>query len=353
VNRPVAGLGAIGLMSIASFLVARTVGRRAIDRLLAGERSLPGEADLASALDDLGGEVVHLRSRDGLRLSARWLPPEARPEASWRPDPRDAIVLLHGWSGSSVPDLVEYGPFLRRTAAILGLDFGGHGGSDAAPTTFGLREVEDVAGALAWLGERGVERVALVGFSMGGIVALAAVAVLGDGSLVGSDVDPAAAANVAPPTRPRIVAVVADSVTPELALAIGSRLPGPRPIFLADRLLDGLSRRLGGDPRETEPIRVIGLLEGTPLLLIAGEADQTVPLEAARRLSEAAPDGTDLLVVGGAGHTLAHATDPVRFESAVTTHLRAAFAPGADPPIIGAPGLRHPDASRTAIPAED
>ena len=31
----------------------------------------------------------------------------------------------------------------------------GHGGSDDAPTTFGLHEIDDVAGALAWLGERG------------------------------------------------------------------------------------------------------------------------------------------------------------------------------------------------------
>ena len=122
--------------------------------MLAGPRVGPDEARLGPALDALGGEVVRLRSRDGLRLGARWLPRE--PDPGWNGDPHEAIVLLHGYSGSMAPDLVEYGPFLRRTAGVLGLDFRGHGESDDGPSTFGLLEVEDVAGALAWLGERGI-----------------------------------------------------------------------------------------------------------------------------------------------------------------------------------------------------
>ena len=108
----------------------------------------------------------------------------------WTADPHEAILLLHGYNGSIAPDLVEYGPFLRRTAGVLGLDFRGHGGSDDGPTTFGLLETEDVAGALAWLGERGIRRVVIVGSSMGGITALAAVAVLGDGRLDSADGEP-------------------------------------------------------------------------------------------------------------------------------------------------------------------
>lgn len=179
--------------AVASAVTLRTLARRGGDRLLAAPRTMPDEVGLASALDALGGEIVRFRSRDGLQLAARWLPAEGAPAGgdapadTWRPDPHDAILLLHGWSGSSVPHLVEYGPFLRRTAGVLGLDFRGHGGSDDAPTTFGMHEVEDVAGALAWLGDRGFERVALVGFSMGGGTALAAVAVLGDGIVSGID----------------------------------------------------------------------------------------------------------------------------------------------------------------------
>lgn len=308
------------------------LSRRASRRLLAGPRTLPEEAALGPALDALGGEVVRLRSRDGLRLASRWLGGEGQ-DPSWVRDPHEGILLLHGWSGSVAPDLVEYGPFLRRTAGVLGLDFRGHGGSDDGPTTFGLREVEDVAGALAWFGERGIERVALVGTSLGGITALAAVAVLGDGSLGGVDMDPMAPAHVAAPRRPRIVAVVADSVVPELAVAVGSRIPGARlPTGLrrrvAGRLFSAAARRLGADPRDTEPIRIIGLLEGVPLLLVAGEADTTVPLADARRLAAAAPSTTDYWEVAGADHGGSHRADPAAYEARITGHLRTAFLEG-------------------------
>lgn len=317
------GLLAIGgvAVSAASF---GFLTRRASQRLLGPPRVTPSEAGLRPALDALGGEVVRFRSRDGLRLSARWLD-AGREDPSWEVDPHEAVLLLHGWSGSIVPNLVDYGPSLRRTAGVLGLDFRGHGDSDDSPSTFGLREVDDVAGALAWLGERGITRVALFGTSMGGIVAIASVVVLGDGSLPSADADPAAPAHVAPPSRPRIVAVVADSVPSGLAVAIGSRIGGPWPRLVAERLLDGVARTLRGDPRETEPIRVVGLLEGTPMLLISGELDATVPLADARRLAAVAPAGTEHWIVPGAGHSQAHQVEPAEYETRTTRHLRAAF----------------------------
>lgn len=344
---------AASIGAVVSVLTLRALARRGGDRLLAAPRTTPDEAGLGAALDALGGEVVRIRSRDGLRLTARWLPAEASSEMpsgmpsgaeAWRPDPHEAILLLHGWSGSSTPDLVEYGPFLRRTAGVLGLDARGHGGSDDSPTTFGLREVEDVAGALTWLGERGIERVALVGMSMGGMSAIAAVAVLGDGSLASADADLSAPAHVAPPRRPRIVAVVGDSVAPDLVVPIASRMGGPGRRIMAARLLDAAARTLGADPRETEPRRVVGLLEGTPLLLISGDADTTVPLADARRLADVAPAGTTHWIVPGAEHGRAHAMDPVGYESRVTYHLRRAYASERETgPIIGAPVAGSPD----------
>ena len=200
---------------------------------------------------------------------------------------------------------------------MLGLDFRGHGGSDDAPTSFGLNEVEDVAGALAWLGERGIRRVALVGSSMGGITAIAAVAVLGDGRLASADADAAAPAATVDAPRPRIVAVVAESVTPELALVVANRLQLPFGRRIANHAFTRMARRLGGDPRETQPIAVIGLLEDLPLLLVHGADDQTVPLADARRLAAAAPAGSHHLVIDGAGHGDGHEVDPDAYEAAV------------------------------------
>ncbi len=328
IRRALLAAGAV-LVPIVSLDVLTRRGSR---RLLEAPRTTPGEAGLGPALDALGGEVVRIRARDGLRLSGRWLRADDD-DPTWTPDPHEAVLLLHGWSGSIVPHLIEYGPYLRRTAAVLGLDFRGHGESEVSPTTFGLREVEDVAGALSWLGERGIERVALVGMSMGGITAIAAVAVLGEGSLLSTDVDPAAPAHVDPTRRPRIVAVVGNSVAPELASVAVPLIPGPAPRLLANRLFDTVARTLGADPRETEPIRVIGLLEGVATLLISGDEDPIVPVVDARRLAAAAPSGTTLWIVEGAGHRGAHAADPAGYESRTTSHLRSAFLGSRQPDL--------------------
>lgn len=312
-----AGLGVLGL---------RAVRRRAADRLLAAPRRMDGEAGIGPEVDALGGEVVRFRARDGVRLAGRWLP--ATPGDEWTTDPHEAVLLLHGYSGSVAPDLVEYGPFLRRTANVLGIDFRGHGESDDGPTTFGLLEVEDVAGALAWLGERGITRVALMGTSMGGMTAIAAVAVLGDGSLLAADADPAAPRAAIGAPRPAIVAVVADSVASDPVVPVASRLGVPRPLrrFVAERLFDGVTERLGADPRDTAARRMVGLVDPVPLLLIHGAADTTVPLRDAHRLAAAAGPAAEQWIVDGADHSAAHRHAGQDYERRVGDFLRVAMA---------------------------
>jgi len=326
------------------------IGRGAT-KLLEAPRVGPEEAGLKGAVDALGGEVIRLRSRDGLKLTARWLPSEVGPVAgddspggpSWRPDPYEAILLLHGWTGSVAPDLVEEGPTLRRTAGVLGLDFRGHGGSDDAPTTFGLHEIEDVAGALAWLGERGIRRVAFVGSSMGGIVAIASIVVLGDGTLAQADLDPTAPAAAVEAPRPRIVAAVAESVAPDLRIPIANRmgLPigGPLRRAFAGRMFGAAGRRVGGDLRATEPRRMIGLVEPVPLLLIHGAADRTVPPADGRRLAALAGPTAEHWEVPGAGHGGARRAAPAPWDERVSAFLRSGFSGAREAvPIIHASG---------------
>jgi len=98
--------------------------------------------------------------------------------------------------------------------------------------------------------------------------------------------------------------------------------------MLAARLFDGVARTLGGDPRDTEPIRVIGLLEGVAVLLISGDRDPIVPVADAQRLVDAAPAGSVLWVVPGANHREGHRVDPAGYEERTTSHLRRAFLRG-------------------------
>jgi len=352
------------------------IAGRIARRMLVAPRTRPEEAELGPALDRLGGEVTRIRSRDGLRLSARWLdadpadpargPDPADPAGgsdsahpAWRPDPYEAIVLLHGYSGSVAPDLVEYGPVLRRTAGVLGLDFRGHGESDPGETTFGLREVEDVAGALAWLGERGIRRVVLAGTSMGGIVAIAATVVLGDGGLAGVDADPDAPRLASTAPRPRIVGIVAEAVTAELPTVVASRLRGPGPVrrWLARRALASAAGLLGADPRATEPIRILALLEDLPVLLIHGEADTTVPIAEGRRLAATAGPGAEHWTIAGAGHALGRQTSPEAWDGRVTAFLRGAFSTGRDREvalgILGSPAVEPSEIPDALPPPEE
>jgi pimeloyl-ACP methyl ester carboxylesterase len=325
---------------------------RAAARLLDAPRVSPEEAGLKTALDALGGEVVRLRSRDGLSLTARWLPADRGPVAGdegqpWLPDPYEAILLLHGWTGSVAPDLVELGPSLRRTAGVLGLDFRGHGGSDDAATTFGLHEIEDVAGALTWLGERGIRRVALAGSSMGGVVAIAATVILGDGTLAQADLDPMAPTVTEAP-RPRIVAVVAESVAPDLRIPIANRMGLPIGGILrralAGRMFTLAGRRVGGDLRATEPGRIVGLIEPVPVLLIHGGADRTVRPSDGRRLAALAGPSASHWEVPGADHGQARRAAPAQWDERVSAFLRSALSGAREVvPIIHGSGEPTPD----------
>jgi len=106
---------------------------------------------------------------------------------------------------------------------------------------------------------------------------------------------------------------------------VGSRLPGPLGRAVADRLFAAAARDLGRDPRETEPVRMVGLVEPVPLLLIHGEADRTVPLDQGNRLAAAAGPSTQHWTVPGADHSASHAAIPQEYEARVTETLRSAF----------------------------
>jgi fermentation-respiration switch protein FrsA (DUF1100 family) len=109
--------------------------------------------------------------------------------------------------------------------------------------------------------------------------------------------------------------------------------------LVANLVLDAASRQLGVDPRTTEPARIAGLVDPTPLFLIHGEADRTTPVKDARRLAELIGPACELWMVSGAEHSRSHAADPRGYEDRVSGFLRSSFAGmrGA-PPIIAAEG---------------
>jgi fermentation-respiration switch protein FrsA (DUF1100 family) len=208
-----------------------------------------------------------------------------------------------------------------------------------------MLEVEDVAGALAWLGERGITRVALFGTSMGGITAIESVAVLGDGSLTAADAESAPTRAPIDAPRPRIVGVVAESVPTSVEVPVANRIRSPLRRLLAKRLFAAAAGTLGADPRDTEPGRVIGLVEPVPLLLIHGTADALVPPEEGRRLLGLAGPSAEGWLVEGAEHSRAHAVARQDYERRVTDFLRVAFRHARDEDVARDADLGRPKGS--------
>jgi len=87
------------------------------------------------------------------------------------PDPATPVVLLlHGWTASSDLQFVAAYEALARRATFVGIDHRGHGRGLRSPDPFSLEGAADDAAAV--LRELGLRRVIVVGYSMGGPIAL-------------------------------------------------------------------------------------------------------------------------------------------------------------------------------------
>src|SRR5215208_2297094 len=117
----------------------------------------------------LAYEEIELRSTDGVRLSAWWVPAEGSSLAA---------VLVPGWGGYRFEEhLLQTVPVYHDAGyGVLMLDLRAQGESGGTRRTLGYRELRDVRGARAWLRRRGYgpDRVVLHGWSMGGATVLRA-----------------------------------------------------------------------------------------------------------------------------------------------------------------------------------
>ena len=123
---------------------------------------------------DFGYEYkdITIETRDGLKLSGWWVPNE-----------KDSTVIpLHGYTRSRWDDVymkqtTEF--LLKEGYSVLVFDFRAHGKSEGKYTTVGERELIDLQSAIDWLENNAPEKakkIGLVGFSMGAVVTIRALA---------------------------------------------------------------------------------------------------------------------------------------------------------------------------------
>jgi pimeloyl-ACP methyl ester carboxylesterase len=234
--------------------------------------------------------LIKFTTEDGVRLAAR----------HWDGGGRElGCVVGHGFTGSSASGYVRAicHDLAGAGAGVLALDFRGHGRSGGRSTT-GADEIHDVAAAVAALRGLGYRRVAVLGWSMGGSVALRYAGLGGDADAVVSVSSPGTWFERG--TRQmRLVHWMCETRTGRLAT----------------RLLRRTRLSNAGWPQVPQaPVELVGRISA-PLLLVHGDADAYFPLRHVEALAAAAPSAT-LWIEPGMGHA----------EIATTSQLTARIA---------------------------
>jgi len=296
-----------GLIAIVAIGVVLVISARTGNTLVHPDRSWRLD-ELPAAHPAL--EPFAFPASDGVRLAAWFLA---------HPEPRGTILLLHGF-GTNHFGLVHLAyDLLAHGFQSLLFDFRGHGASEGEVTTLGLRERQDVEGALRYLRLRkdvDPGRIGVYGVSMGGATALLSIEA-GMG----------------------VRAMVTDSAFATLRSAIDHgfrRIAGlPPSIFRAPTVW--FASRFVGEKIDhvlgrVRPIDNVKQSAPCPLLIIHGTEDDVVYVQDAYQLYVAAKGPKELWIVPDANHGRAHQMLGDAYVERVAAFFSSAFTSPAHGP---------------------
>lgn len=203
-------------------------------------------------------EEISFATEDGLTLRGWYIPSKKKTLKT--------LVLLHGYPADK-GNILPATAFLQEDFNLLLFDFRYLGQSEGRYSTVGINEVKDLLAAIRFLKGRGVQKVGVWGFSMGGAVALMAVK-----------------------KAPEIQAVVSESSYASLSEMAPRlfRIPGLRHIL--GYLVEFWAKIfLGIDIRSNSPLQSVRQTT-VPILLIHSSTDTVIPFRHAQLLQEALAD---------------------------------------------------------------
>lgn len=211
-----------------------------------------------------------------------------------------AVLMLHGRRRGELPELLRpLGALNQLGLPALALAYRNHDASTDSPDGlyhYGASEWEDALVGALELRARGYDRVLLYGASMGGAVALEAL-------------------KRWPAEAPEVVGVVLDSplVDPYPVIELGAVKAGmPLPGLLTRLGLFVAGLRTGVDYGSLRQHASAGGIH-VPVLLIAGEADTTVPISAIDRFAQAVAAPLSYMRLPGVEHVEAWNKGPATY----------------------------------------
>jgi dipeptidyl aminopeptidase/acylaminoacyl peptidase len=213
--------------------------------------------------------------------------------------------------------MLHHAAFLNDSGyPVMLLDLRCCGESGGRAVTFGGREREDVAAAIAYLSDRpdvDGERIGVLGLSLGGALALLAAAEF-----------PAVRAVVAESSFANIRDVVRRNF--RVATRLPSFLFAPLTIWL-------IERRWGIRASRVMPEQEIGARDDCAVLLIHAENDRVVNVQDAHALFTAARGPKELWLIPDAAHAMAYLTEQAAYADRVRDFFDRwlpAASPGGD-----------------------
>ncbi|MFN8595280.1 MAG: alpha/beta hydrolase [Anaerolineae bacterium] len=249
------------------------------------------DASASPADYGLNFEDVEFRSGDGTTLRG-WYVPAVKSTRT--------LIICPGANGSIDADAVFLPWFHNLDLNMLIFDWRAHGRSGGSTVTLGYDERYDLIAAVGYAKARGADKIGVLGFSMGGAVAISTAAVC-----------------------PDIAAVAADSAFVHVLTAVATGL--------AERgLPDGLSYsfarlilmvegwRLGKDLFEADPVRWIDRVAPRPILLMYGERDLYAPRAEVELLYRRAGEPKSIWRVPDAAHRELHLKQPDEYRQRLT-----------------------------------
>jgi uncharacterized protein len=188
---------------------------------------------------------------------------------------RGVIIFLHGRNQNREAALVVAKGLLPLGYDVLAYDSRAHGESDGQYSTFGYYEKGDLRRAIDYLG---VDRVLIIGVSLGAAVALQAAA-----------------------EDARIVGVVAISSFSTMEEIVRDQIPPFVPRTQLEAAFREVERRAHMDVKSVDTVEAARAIN-VPVLLLHGTSDRFTSPEHSRRIYDALPGPRALVLVDGAHH---------------------------------------------------